>query len=178
VYRDERFQHSGPLRGYKRDMYEGGIRSPSIARWPGKIRAGATSDQVWAFWDFLPTMAELTGQPAPKDTDGVSVLQSWLTGKTQPHPPLYFEFHERGFTQAARIGDWKAVKLGTRKPIELYDLKTDLGERNNVAAAHPELVKEFDAFLKSARVDSQLWPIQEDVAPKKKKNAKAAQEGE
>jgi arylsulfatase A len=171
VYRDERFGHSGPLRGFKRDMYEGGLRSPSIARWPGRIKPGTVSEQVWAFWDFLPTMAELTGQKAPQGIDGISVLPAWLDGKRVAHPPLYFEFHEGGFTQAARIGDWKAVKLGTKKPIELYDLKTDLGEQHNVAAAHPDVVQECEAFLKTARVDSKLWPINENVAPKKKKAA-------
>jgi arylsulfatase A-like enzyme len=167
AYRDELFQHSGPLRGHKRDMYEGGLRSPSIARWPGKIKAGAVSEQVWAFWDFLPTMAELVGQKPPGDSDGVSVLSSWLTGKTTPHPPLYWEFHEGGFFQAARIGDWKAVRNGAKGPLELFDLKNDLGETHDLAAQRPETVKEFEAFLKTARVDSALWPITEKLSPKK-----------
>jgi arylsulfatase A-like enzyme len=161
AHRDELFKHSGPLRGYKRDMYEGGLRSPGIARWPGKIKAGATSEQVWAFWDFLPTMAELTGQKAPANIDGISVLPAWLGQKTIAHPPLYWEFHEGGFFQAARIGDWKAVKLGTKKPIELYDLKADLGEKHDVAAQHSDVVQRFADYLKSARVDSPLWPITE-----------------
>ena len=163
AYRDELFKHSGALRGYKRDMYEGGIRTPSIARWPGRIKAGATSEQVWAFWDFLPTMAELTGQKAPADLDGISVLPAWLEGKAVAHPPLYFEFHERGFSQAARIGDWKAVRLGTKLPIELYDLKADPSETANLAEKHPAEVKRFEEFLKTARVDSALWPITENV---------------
>jgi arylsulfatase A-like enzyme len=161
AYRDAFFQHSGPLRGYKRDMYEGGIRTPAIARWPGRIKPGTVSDQVWAFWDVLPTLAELTGQKPPAGIDGISVLPALLDGKPVEHPPLYWEFHERGFDQAARMGDWKAVRLGKGGPIELYDLKTDPGEKSNVAAAHPELVKKFEAYLKSARVDSELWPIRE-----------------
>jgi arylsulfatase A len=169
VYRDATFNHSGPLRGYKRDMYEGGIRTPSIARWPGKVKAGATSDQVWAFWDVMPTLAELVGAKAPADTDGVSVLPAWLGQKTISHPPLYWEFHEGGFFQAARMGDWKAVRLGTRKPIELYDLKTDMSETRDVAAQHPDVVQKLEAFLKSARVDSALWPINENQPPRKKK---------
>ena len=174
AYRDELFNHSGPLRGHKRDMYEGGLRSPSIARWPGKVKAGITSDQVWAFWDFLPTMAELTGQKPPAGIDGVSVLPAWLGQKPVVHPPLYWEFHEGGFFQAARMGDWKAVKLGTKKPIELYDLKTDLSEKNDVAAQHPDVVKKMGDFLKTARVDSPLWPITENPNAKKGTGKKKA----
>ena len=148
-------------------MYEGGLRSPSIARWPGKIKASVVSEQVWAFWDFLPTMAEFTGQPTPRGLDGISILPALLAGKTIEHPPLYFEFHERGFTQAARIGDWKVVRLGTKKPIELYDLKTDLAEAHDLAAQHSEVVKRFEGFLKTARVDSEKWPIRETAGKKK-----------
>jgi arylsulfatase A-like enzyme len=163
AYNDDLFNHSGPLRGRKRDMYEGGIRSPSIARWPGRIEAGKVSDQVWAFWDVLPTLAELTGQEPPDGIDGVSILPALLEGKRVEHPPLYFEFHERGFHQAARIGDWKAVRLGTSSAIELYDLKSDLGERNNVADRHPAVVQQFETLLASARTESELWPIREDA---------------
>ena len=166
VYRDALFQHSGDLRGFKRDMYEGGLRTPSIARWPGRIKAGATSDHVWAFWDFMPTMAELTGQKAPPGMDGVSVLSSWLGGKNVEHTPLYWEFHERGFDQAARIGDWKAVRHGTKQPLELYDLKVDPFEKSDVAAQNPGEVQRFEAYLRTARVDSSLWPINENVTKK------------
>jgi arylsulfatase A-like enzyme len=145
-------------------MYEGGLRSPSIARWPGRIKAGVVSEQVWAFWDFLPTMAELMGEKAPAGLDGISILPALLEGKRIEHPPLYFEFHEGGFFQAARIGDWKAVRLGTKKPVELFDMKTDSIEQHDVAAEHPEIVKRFEEYLKSARVDSEIWPVRENVA--------------
>jgi arylsulfatase A-like enzyme len=161
VYRDELFNHSGPLRGFKRDMYEGGLRSPSIARWPGRVKAGVVSEQVWAFWDVLPTLAELTAQTPPAGLDGVSILPALLEGKVVERPPLYFEFHERGFDQAARIGDWKAVRHGLKLPVELYDLKGDLGERRDVAAGHPEVVKRFEDYFKDARTDSATWPIRE-----------------
>ena len=170
AYKDELFHHSGPLRGNKRDMYEGGIRTPAIARWPGRIQPGTVSNQVWAFWDVLPTFAELIGQSAPAGIDGVSVLPAILDGKSVPHPPLYWEFHERGFDQAARIGDWKAVRSGYGKPLELYDLKADPGETKNVAAAHPDEVKRFEEYLKSARVESAEWPVK-TTAPKAKKAA-------
>ena len=181
AYNDELFNHSGPLRGRKRDMYEGGIRTPSIARWPGKIKPGVVSEQVWAFWDFLPTMAELTGQKPPAGMDGVSILPALVEGKPVEHPPLYFEFHERGFDQAARIGDWKAVRHGVKQPIELYDLKADLAESRDVAAEHPEVVQQFVDFLKTARTESRLWPIRDKPATTKaaikagKKAAKTSQ---
>ncbi|MBC7365841.1 MAG: arylsulfatase [Undibacterium sp.] len=174
AWRDELFAHSGALRGYKRDMYEGGLRSPSILRWPGHVKAGATSPQVWTFWDVLPTLAALTGQPAPAGLDGISVLPAWLEGKPVAHPPLYFEFHERGFTQAARMGDFKAVRLGSKRPVELYDLATDPAEQTDLAASHPAEVKRFEEFLKIARVDSALWPIDETPRPGAGKNAAKA----
>jgi arylsulfatase A-like enzyme len=172
AYRDALFRHSGPLRGYKRDVYEGGIRTPAIASWPGRIPPGVVSEQVWAFWDFLPTMAELTGQPAPSGLDGVSVLPGLLGGKPVEHPPLYWEFHERGFDQAARIGDWKAVRHGPKQPIELYDIKADLVEQHDVAGSHPDVVKRFEDYFRAARVDSELWPIRE--TPRRNAKGKAA----
>lgn len=155
------FNSSGELRGMKRDMYEGGLRSPGIARWPGRIKPGVVSEQVWAFWDLLPTLAELTAQKLPGATDGISFLAAMTEGKRIEHPPLYFEFHERGFSQAARIGDWKAVRTGARKPIELYDLKNDPSEAKDVAAENSDMVKRFEDYLKIARTESPLWPIKE-----------------
>lgn len=164
AHRFPEFNSSGALRGFKRDMYEGGLRSPSIARWPGKIKAGVVSDQVWGFVDFLPTMAELTGAkpPAGLKLDGISVLAAFTRGKKIEHPPMYFEFHERGFTQAARMGDWKAVRLGTKLPVELYDLRTDISEKNNVAAANPGIAKKFETYFNTERTANELWPIQEN----------------
>jgi arylsulfatase A-like enzyme len=170
AYKDKFFHHSGALRGFKRDMYEGGIRAPVVARWPGRIKPGTTSEQVWAFWDVLPTFAELVGQKPPAGLDGVSVLPALLDGRAVEHPPLYWEFHERGFDQAARIGNWKAVRNGKGGPLELYDLAADPGEKRNVAAEHPDVVKQFAEYLRSARVDSPRWPIR--ATPKKGRNKK------
>jgi arylsulfatase A-like enzyme len=154
------FSSSGPLRGIKRDLYEGGIRVPMIVRWPGRVKAGSTNDQVWAFWDFLPTAAELAGVKPPPDLDGISMVPTLLgTKQTNQHQFLYWEFHEGGFQQAVRMGDWKAVRHATDKPLELYDLKTDLGEKQNVAAQHPEIVAKIEGYLNSARTDSNAWPI-------------------
>ncbi len=168
AYNDALFNHSGSLRGRKRDMYEGGIRTPAIARWPGKIKPGVVSEQVWAFFDVLPTIAGLTGQKTPEGLDGVSILPVLLGGPVVEHPPMYWEFHERGFDQAARIGDWKAVKNGVKGPIELYDLKADPAEQHDVASQNPDVVVRFAAYLKTARVDSPLWPVSDKTAARKK----------
>ena len=139
------FGSTGGLRGYKQDLYEGGIRTPFIARWPGKIKAGATTDHVSAFWDFLPTMAELTGAPAPEGTDGLSYLPTLLgqPGQKQ-HDFLYWEYYSQGGRLAVRMGDWKAVRNDLKKnpnsPFELYNLATDRTESHDVAAEHPELI--------------------------------------
>ena len=155
------FDSNGPLRGIKRDLYEGGIRVPMIARWPGRIKSrggGAKSDQVWAHWDFLPTVAEIAGVKPPDNIDGISMLNALLGRKQRSHDFLYWEFHERGFSQAVRMGDWKAVRNAPDSPLELYDLKNDLGEQNNIAVKHPEVVKKIEDYLKTARTESELWP--------------------
>ena len=157
------FDSSGGLRGIKRDLYEGGIRVPLIARWPGRIAAGSGSDHVSAFWDLLPTCCELAGVPTPKETDGISFLPT-LLGQPQrqrQHPYLYWEFHEQGKKRAVRMGHWKGVRLNVAKdpqgPIELYNLAEDPGERNNVASRYPEVVARIATILASARIPSQRW---------------------
>lgn len=149
------FDSNGPLRGIKRDLYEGGIRVPFIAWWPGKIRAGAVNQEPVAFWDFLATAAELAGAPAPP-SDGISLVPA-LMGKPLPKREyLYWEFHERGFSQAVRMGNWKAVRTKPEAPIELYDLTKDIGEQNDVATAHPEIVKRAESIMKSGRTEMAL----------------------
>ena len=152
---------AGPLRGIKRDLYEGGIRVPLIVRWPGKIKPGQVNDDPWAFWDFLPTAAGIAGAPRLPNLDGISMLPT-LLGETQTnrHEFLYWEFHERGFQQAVRMGDWKAVRLQPGQPLELYNLKTDAGEKQNVADQNPEVVAKMEEYLKTARSDSAAWPMQ------------------
>jgi arylsulfatase A-like enzyme len=155
----EFFNDNGPLRGIKRDLYEGGIRVPFLVRWPAALRAGQVSDHVCAFWDFLPTVAQLTGQAAPRDTDGISFLPTLEGGMQARHDYLYWEFHERGFHQAVRMGDWKGVRLGPGKPLEVYDLKTDIGEQSNVAAQQPDIAKRLEAVMGKARTESADWPV-------------------
>ncbi len=155
------FGSSGPLRGIKRDLYEGGIRVPMIVRWPERIRPGSVSDEPWAFWDFLPTVCDLLSRPVPAQADGVSVLPA-LLGKPLPaRPPMYWEFHEGGFSQAARMGSWKAVRRAGRSQVELYALNNDPGERNDLSAQHPEVTAKMSAFLREARTDSAEFPVRE-----------------
>ncbi len=163
------FRSSGPLRGIKRDLYEGGIRVPMIVRWPFMIRTSRVSNQVWSFWDFLPTAAEIAGVKPPQNIDGISMLPALLgQPQTNQHAFLYWEFHERGFHQAVRMGDWKAIRLEPNQPLELYNLKANLGETNNVAAQNPEVVGKIEEYLKTARTDSKEFPIKQPAGKGKK----------
>ena len=157
----EFFNSSGPLRGLKRDMYEGGIRVPMIVRWTGKIQPGQTSDFPWAFWDFLPTALDIAGVKTnrPVNLDGQSILPTLLGQAQKPHEFFYWEFHEGGTKQAVRTGDWKGVRTALGEPLELYDLKTDPGETNNIAAMHADVVAKIEAYLKTARTDSPRYPL-------------------
>ena len=149
------FNSWGPLRGYKRDLYEGGIRVPFIAWWPGKIEAGTTSDHISAFWDFLPTACDISGAEIPADIDGISYLPELLGQEQKEHEHLYWEINIRGGRQAARKGKWKAVRYDMAenlgKQVELYDLSNDIGETNNVAEQYPEISKEMLQLMKDAR---------------------------
>jgi arylsulfatase A len=153
------FNSSGGLRGIKRDLYEGGIRVPMIASWPGVVPSGGTSDYAAAHWDWFPTFTELAGVSAPAGLDGISLVRA-LRGQTQPaHDFMYWEFHERGFQQAVRMGNWKAVRLAKDRALELYDLSTDVKETTDVAAKHQDVVARIEKYLAAARTDSPNWPI-------------------
>lgn len=153
---------NGPLRGIKRDLYEGGIRVPAIVRWPGHVPAGQVSEHVWYFADFLPTAAELAGAKPPGTLDGLSLVPTLLgqPEKAKAHAFLYWEFYERGSAQAVRLGSWKAIAQPLGGPIQLYDLSTDAGETSNVATNHPEVVKQARRFMDKAHVPSPLWSIE------------------
>ncbi len=159
------FKSSGSLKGYKRALYEGGIRVPMIARWPGKIEAGSTSNHVSAFWDFLPTCCELAGTDVPDGIDGISMVPTLLgrRRKQKKHEYLYWEFHEQGKKQAVRMGNWKGVHLNVAKnpdgPIELYNLRNDIGEKKNLADRRPEIVAKIAKLMKSARTPSEHWKM-------------------
>jgi arylsulfatase A len=156
------FNSNGPLKGYKRDLYEGGIREPMIACWPEKIVAGSRSDHVSAFWDVMPTLAAIVGVKSPGKIDGISFLPS-LLGKSgqEVHQSLYWEFHENNGRQAVRIGDWKLVRYNVSIPekitTELYNLKTDVGEETNVADKNPKLVEQMLEIMKNSRIPSVVF---------------------
>ncbi len=156
---EETFQSSGRLRGKKGDLYEGGIRVPMIVRWPGRVEAGTTSDEPWSFQDFLPTAANLAEVEPPKMIDGISMLPAILGEQQPPHEFLYWEHPGGGYRQAMRLGRWKAVRNGWRKPIELYDLGKDPSEKSDVAASHADVVARIEALMKQAHVDSPNWPV-------------------
>ena len=166
---------TGGLRGYKRMLYEGGMRTPFIARWPGKIQPSTTSDLLTSSVDFLPTAAELSGVPGPKDLDGHSIVPT-LLGKGQQvvHASLYFEIYEPYFQQAVRMGDWKGYRLGTKAPLELYNLKSDPAEKQNIAAAHPDIVKRIEAIMTAEHTPSPYYDAPEQGKARASKAKKKA----
>jgi arylsulfatase A len=151
------------LRGQKRTLYEGGLRQPSFVRWPNTIPAGKVRDEPWAFWDIVPTCAELIGAklPAGYQTDGQSLV-SFFKGEPAPQREyFYWELHEGASLQAVRFEDWKAVKNGPSQPVELYNLKTDHSEQHNVAAEHADLVAKATQLMSTARTDHPDWPLRD-----------------
>jgi arylsulfatase A-like enzyme len=155
------FDSNGILKGYKRDLYEGGIRVPMIVRWPTKVSAASTTDHISAFWDVMPTVAQIVGIEAPQGIDGLSFLPALLGEEQKEHEYMYWEFHERGGRQALRQGDWKLVRYNVNKspsqPYEMYRLDVDPGEENDLAATHPEKVEELKTILKGARTESAVF---------------------
>lgn len=161
----EFFDGNGPLRGSKGDFYEGGLREPLLARWPGHVRPGTVTEQPVAFWDFLPTVAEVAGAPAPAETDGISFLPT-LTGKEgqKQHDYFYWEYpYPKGYGQACRLGEWKAVVPRPQAPLELYDLKTDAAESRDVASQHPDVVRQAREVLATAHHPERIY--QEEKPP-------------
>ena len=164
-------QAANGLRGYKREMYEGGLRQAALARWPGIVPAGRVSDEPWAFWDFLPTAAELAGAKLPESfkPDGFSLVSFLKGGPAPKRDYFYWELHEGKPIQAVRFGDWKAVKNGPVAAMELYDLKTDQAESKNLAKEKPELVAKAAQLMGAARVDDPNWPLTAKSQAKRKK---------
>ena len=154
------FNSNGELRGYKRDLYEGGIRVPFIVKWDGVVSENTKSDHVSAFWDFLPTMADALGVDLPDNVDGISYLPEMTgCGEQKKHDYLYWEFHENNGRQAVRQGDWKAVKYDVHNDgaIELYNLADDVSEEYDMSDVYPEKVAEMDSLMKVSRVESELF---------------------
>jgi arylsulfatase A-like enzyme len=157
----------------KGDLWEGGIRVPMIARWPGHVPAGKTSESPVYFADVLPTLAALGGGKPPAKIDGIDFSPT-LLGSDQSElfdRFLYWEYDKDGLQkQAARWRNWKAVKAPHTKPLELFDLSSDIGEEHNVAAAHPEIVTRFNQYIRTARTNTPDWPIPPQPSRSNKKN--------
>jgi arylsulfatase A len=157
------FNSGGGFKGFKRDLYEGGIREPFVARWPGVVKPGTKNQYIGAFWDILPTFVELAGGKTTTYTDGISFVPA-LTGKgsQQKHEYLYWEFHEKGGKQAVRQGNWKAIRLDADKNsgrIELYDLSKDPAEQVNIADQNRNKVEELGRLMDRAHVPSAIFPF-------------------
>lgn len=175
------FNSTGPFRGQKGTLYEGGVRVPAIVRWNERVAKGVTSHFPWAFCDFFPTALEIAGLAARSGLDGISIVPT-LLGKKQDRPPLYWEQHGynrkteqlTGMIQAARLDQWKAVRRSPQAPLEIYDLSTDLGEKKNLASAKPEIASKMDAILRSQHGEPRphntgTWEYTDKEATKKKK---------
>lgn len=172
------FKSVGELRGLKGSLYEGGVRVPTIVRWPGKVQAGSESKRISGFEDWMPTLVELaTGSTdgVPAEVDGISMAAT-LLGKSQPaRPYLYREFTGYGGQQTIRVGDWKAVRQNMTKgnvEVELYNIAKDIGEQDNVAAENPEVVAKLSGMMKEVRTPSKLFPLIPFDAPVKSRRKK------
>lgn len=155
------FNGNAGRRGIKRDLYEGGIRVPFIARWAGTIAPGSVAAHPSAFYDMMPTFCELAGAAAPEHTDGISIVPT-LTGKRKQktHEVLYWEFpRNRGTSQAVRIGDFKMLRTDVDKPIEVYDISKDYAEQNDLAAERPDLVGRAAELFVTMRVPNPDFPV-------------------
>src|SRR5690606_10370350 len=144
------FNSNGPFQGYKRDLYEGGIRVPMLARWPAKITSGSKADHISAFWDVLPTLCEVAGAEVQGEIDGISFLPTFIGQSQPPHEFLYWEFHEQRGKQAVRKGDWKAIKLDVltdEAELLLFNLSEDLGETYNLADDRPDVLEELTQIM-------------------------------
>jgi arylsulfatase A len=160
------FDSNGPSRGHKGSLYEGGIRVPLVAKWPGRIPPGQVTDHVAAFWDVMPTIAEVTGTTPPEEIDGHSFAPT-LTGSGEQRPPefLYWEFQAYGGQQAVRMGNWKGIRQNMLRKnsdplkIELYNLADDAGESTDVAAEQPEVVAQIRQIMQREHTPSELFPF-------------------
>lgn len=160
----EFFQSSGEFKGIKRSLYEGGLRTPFIAYWPKQIKANQVNTKPAAFWDIMPTLLDLTGTPNDAYTDGVSIVPTLLNkGKQQKRDYFYWEFHEEGGRQAVRQGDWKLIIQKVKKPnetyFELFNIKKDPSEKNNLATKNPKKVEQLKKLIQEAHKESELFPL-------------------
>lgn len=159
----EYFNSAAGMRGIKRDLYEGGIKTAFIVKWPKEIEAGSESNHISAFWDILPTCADIANTPLKSETDGISFLPTLLGKKKQKqHEYLYWEFASKGGRQAVRMGNWKGVWYDRSKggrDLELFDLSSDWDESNNLAQQHPDIVAKIEKIIEDAHIESELFPF-------------------
>ena len=165
----------GKLRGFKRSLYEGGLRQAAISWWPGTVPSGRVSDEPWAFWDMMPTVAELAGLSMEKapPTDGLSLVSFLKGGPAPEHEFFYWELHEGPSLQAVRFGDYKAIRQGPGKPLELYNLADDVSEKNDISKEHPELVERAENLMASSHKDDPVWPMVNNAKERKQKREEA-----
>ena len=156
----EFFNSNGPFKGIKRDVYEGGIRTPFFVAWPQKIKKGMVSDHISAFWDVLPTIINIVGAKETSKGDGISFYNTLIGKEQEKHSHLYWEFVRKGeVRQAVRMDKWKAVRYGLNNELELYDLSTDEGENHNVAKDYPGIVEKMKQKMLESHVDSEDFPL-------------------
>jgi len=156
------FNSNGILKGYKRDLYEGGIRVPFIVRWPNEIQGSIKSGHISAFWDILPTFCDIAGIEIPESSDGISFLPTLKQkGRQMKHDYLFWEFYEQGGKQAVRMGDWKGIRLDIKNdpenPLELYNLIEDPEEKNDISKNHPDIVQRIEGIMKEAHTPSEVF---------------------
>ncbi|WP_422080369.1 arylsulfatase [Ulvibacterium sp.] len=164
----EFFDSNGALKGTKRDLYEGGIRVPFIAQWPGKIAPNTVSDLPTAFWDMLPTYADIIGYSLSTETDGISFLPTLLgqSESQKEHDYLYWEFAESDHdAQAIRSGKWKLLHIYKTNSWELYDLSNDIGEENNLINDYPDVVEKLKAYMEEAHIYDSDYPLEGEPLP-------------
>ncbi|MBI3821149.1 MAG: arylsulfatase [Planctomycetes bacterium] len=157
------FQSAGVLRGFKGGLFEGGVRVPMIVYWPRRVRRGRTTDHISAFQDVLPTLCEITGAKTPKNLDGISIVPTIVEkGEQKKHEFLYWEFPGYGGQQAARMGDWKAIRQNMHKgnmTLQLFNLAKDVGETKDVARANPDIVERMERIMRDQHMPSKLFPF-------------------
>jgi arylsulfatase A-like enzyme len=156
------------MRGFKRSLYEGGVRTPQIIRWPKKILPNTETNLTTTFADFLPTLAELAGATnLPSDIDGLSIVPTLLNNSTaqKEHLYIYFEFCTNDeWGNAVRYKNWKLVRFSINEPYQLYDLDNDIGENNDLAKNHPHIVKQLTEYATAAHTDSAAFPVKNCIS--------------
>jgi arylsulfatase A-like enzyme len=163
----EFFNSNSFLKGIKRDVYEGGIRVPMIVKWPAKVKAGSKTEHVSAFWDVMPTLAEIAHLKTPIESDGISFLPALIGKKQKQHDFLYWEFHEKNSSQAVRFGQWKGIRQNStdlkNAPIELYDLSSDVGEEKNIANNHPDIVVKIAEIMNDSHIENERFQFDYEI---------------